>query len=125
MISETAVSLIQQLGQVLFTQAFQASSEGAWSVVLMNSRFDGQGNFHRECLLQSVDAEGYSAVSFDPGDQVDSPLQSLDKHRIDQNGNEWFGLRHTITRAGEVKISLSYDPVETERSASDGADSNQ
>lgn len=108
MIPESAQAYIQEVGQSLFQTAFATRGEEPWASIELNAKYDGNGGYVRNCLLETgVENEEPVVVSLD--EQIDVPLRALNEHRVDANGKIWHGLNFTITQAGEARIALAYD----------------
>lgn len=111
MIPESAMGLIQRLGQTIFTNTCDVMGERPWDSVVLKAQYDGVGGYVRNCQVLASDGADDS-VAIPLTDEVDGPLLSLDECRIDANGKEWQGLMFTISQQGEVNIQLAYEPSE-------------
>lgn len=113
MISESARELIQQISQAHFSEACETMGDRPWEFVEFQAQYDGNGGYHRTRQIVTA-SEVNESISMTSNNEVDAALQSLEEHRIDDNGKEWVGVSITISHAGEAKIQLGYPETEVE-----------
>ena len=107
MISESARELIQQISQALYSDACETMRDRPWEFVEFQTQYDEDGGYVRNSQIKTV-PQADELISLTLNDEIETSLQSLEEHRIDDNGKQWIGLSITISQAGEAKIQLAY-----------------